>query len=446
MRPGQGGADPYVPGHGDLSYEVMHYELTLAYAVRSNLLEGTAVIRARAVGDLSSIRLDLFGLRPAKVAVAVGSGRTSVTVRRFKTTRGVLTITLADPIAAGSDVEVTVKYGGNPTVMPEPWLDAAGWEELEDGVIVAAQPHGAPTWFPCNDRPSSKATYGLTITLPAEYHVEFSGEPVSVRRKGASRTWVFRQDEPMASYLATVQIGQYRVTKQRGPVPMRVVAPPDLGGPGFEASFGRQPEMMATFIEAFGPYPFPGYTTVITDDALDIPLESQALSTFGRNFASTDWDSVRLVAHELAHQWFGNAVTLRHWKDIWLHEGFACYAEWVWSQASGGASAQHWAEHHYARLRMHGTTGILSDPTPRAMFDDWVYKRGALTLHAVRLRVGDTAFFAILRSWVATHRGGSVTTQQFVEHASTQAGVDLGPLFDAWVNRPELPPAPVPAG
>lgn len=430
------GADPYVPGHGDLSYDVLHYDLTLDYALPSNRLVGQAVLRCRAVAELSVVRLDLHALKALKVAV---SGRRAP---KFRSVRGKLTLRLDRPVPAGEEFTVTVRYAGNPTPVRKPALDAAGWEELEDGVIVAAQPHGAPSWFPCNDRPSSKATYTLTIAASADYHVEFSGEPVGVRRKGAARIWTFRQEAPMASYLATVQIGRYQVTPLPAPVPMRVVAPAGIKRNGFAASFGRQPQMMAFFIDRFGPYPFSSYTCVITDDELEIPLESQSLSTFGRNFASGDWDCVRLVAHELAHQWFGNAVTLREWKGIWLHEGFACYAEWLWSEQSGGRTAAWWARHHHERLRGLPHDLVLSDPGPALMFDDRVYKRGALTLHALRTVVGDPTFFDILRSWVATHTGGSVTTEQFVAHSSVRAGADLSALFDAWLHRPELPPLP----
>lgn len=427
------GADPYVPGHGDLSYDVLHHDLTLDYSVVSNRLEGEAVLRCRAVGRLTELRLDLR-LRADKVSVG---GRPP---RRFRVADGKLVITLVEPVEPGSELSVRIRYSGNPRPLAKRGLDAAGWEELEDGVIVASQPHGAPSWFPCNDRPSSRSTYQLTLTTSADYHVEFSGEPVSVRRGGATRTWRFRQDRPIAPYLATVQIGRYQVSTQKAVVPMRVVGPPGIRDNGFSASFGRQPAMMAYFVEAFGPYPFDSYTCVITADDLEIPLESAALSTFGRNFASADWDSVRLVAHEMAHQWFGNAVTVASWRDIWLHEGFACYAEWLWSEESGRRTADAWARHHHGLLAGgHHQPAPLVDPTVRHMFDDWVYKRGALTLHALRREVGDATFFAILRSWVAGHRWESVTTAQFVAHCGDVAGRDLAPLLAPWLHARELP-------
>ena len=194
--------------------------------------------------------------------------------------------------------------------------------------------------------------------------------------------------------------------------------------------------MMAFFESVFGDYPFDDYTVVVTDDPLEIPLESQSLSTFGRNFASADWDCVRLVAHELAHQWFGNAVTLREWKDIWLHEGFACYAEWLWSEESGRESADEQAAHHHDKLADLDQDLLLADPGPALMFDDRVYKRGALLLHALRATVGDKDFFEILQTWVSRFAGGNADTADFEALAAEVSGESLEPLFDAWLRSP----------
>jgi aminopeptidase len=213
--------------------------------------------------------------------------------------------------------------------------------------------------------------------------------------------------------------------------------------PRFDHDFGRQPQMMAEFVKRFGPYPFTGYTVVVTDDELEIPIEAQGLSIFGANHCDGQRGSERLVAHELAHQWFGNSLTVRRWRDIWLHEGFACYAEWIWSEASGGPSADRLARAARNSLARERQDLVIGDPGPRQMFDDRVYKRGALTLHTLRLYLGDSIFFALLQDWTARYRHSSVTTAEFTDLAGHYSAVPLRLLWDTWLYErplPELPP------
>ncbi|WP_341856826.1 M1 family aminopeptidase [Brachybacterium sp. GPGPB12] len=193
----------------------------------------------------------------------------------------------------------------------------------------------------------------------------------------------------------------------------------------------------------YGPYPFPSYTAVITEDELEIPLESQALSTFGRNHLAEDWEAERLTAHELSHQWFGNAVTLKRWQDIWSHEGFACYSEWLWAEETGRSTLEDEARRHHAALAESPEDLLVADPGPELMFDDRLYKRGALALHALRRRVGDETFFPLIRSWLAQNLGGSVTTEMFEEHAARESGEDLTDLFAAWLHDEEPRTCPI---
>jgi aminopeptidase N len=426
--------EPYIPDHGDDSFDVVHYSLGLGYKIIGNRLDGDAVLSCTALTDTTTVTLDLAGLRVAKVFLDAQPAQFTHRGSRLR---------IRARLAAGQEFELRVKYAGSPGTLKARHLDDAGWEELTDGVIVAAQPHGAPTWFPCNDRPSNKATYAATLAAPSDYYVAMSGSLTDTRRRGSVTEWTWEMPQPMAPYLATVQIGRYEARDLGNGVV--VIAPPDLGGEGYDASFGEQPAMMEFFESAFGTYPFDDYTVVVTDDPLEIPLESQSLSTFGRNFASADWDAVRLVAHELSHQWFGNAVTLREWRDIWLHEGFACYAEWLWSEESGRESAAARAAHHHAVLDELDQDLLLADPGPALMFDDRVYKRGALTLHALRTVVGDHDFFDILREWVERFGGGNATTADFESLAGEISGESLDGLFDAWLRSTPLPALPVPS-
>ncbi|MBZ2198620.1 M1 family metallopeptidase [Occultella gossypii] len=426
------GADHYVPGHGDTSYSVHRYELEIEYRPGVHQLTGTAVITAVAETDLTRFALDLHALRVTKV-------RLDAAHAKYTHRSGRLVIKPREQITAGTAFTVTVHYDGPPETVPG--IDGeAGFEELEDGAIIASQPHGAPSWFPCNDRPSDKASYAISVTVPNEYLVVANGTSTGSRRRSSRTTWTFDQPEPMATYLATVQIGRYTISDDGGSPALRIAQPAGSNGK-VKATFGRQREMMRLFERLYGPYPFAcGYTVVVTPDDLEIPLEAQGLSIFGANHLSTDWETQRLVAHEMSHQWFGNSLTLQHWSDIWLHEGFACYSEWLWSEAGGGPSAAEHAARQAKRLAALDQDLVLADPGPELMFDDRIYKRGALALHALRLRIGDEPFFDLLRTWAITYRHGGVTTQLFTDLAQERTGVDLEEFFTSWLWSKPLPP------
>jgi aminopeptidase N len=427
--------DPYLPDRVPGGLDVDRYELDLGYRVATNRLDGVARVHARAADDLDRLSLDLVGLTVSRVLV---DGRRP---GRFAVRDGRLEVRLARRITAGAPLVVEVHYSGAPGPRTGPWGEV-GWEELTDGVIVAGQPDGAPSWFPCDDRPSAKAAFSIAITTEAGYEVACNGVLRSRRARSSRVRWEFEQPEPTAPYLATVQIGRYeRTDLAAGPVPQGVLAPPRLRD-AVAHDLAAQPAMMALFCDRFGPYPFPRYDVVVTDDPLEIPLEAHGLSVFGANHTDGRGGSQRLVAHELAHQWFGNSLTAATWQDIWLHEGFACYAEWLWEEQAGGRTADAHARTWRGRLALLPRTIVIGDPGPEHMFDDRVYKRGALTLHALRLTLGDAAFFDVLRAWTARHRHGTVTTTGFVACVADVAGVDVSGLVAEWVGRPALPRLP----
>jgi aminopeptidase N len=433
------GADPYLPGHGDGRFSVEHYALDLEYTIRSNHLEGHALLRLTALETLPEVVLDLHALEVTSLRV------TGATVARWTHRASRLRIRLRTPAAPDAELTVAISYRGRPRPMPGP-DGPTGWEELVDGVLVAAQPHGAPTWFPCNDRMADKATYTVTVRTDPGYRAVSNGTLTAQRRVGRRVEWVHEQSEPMSTYLATLQVGRYVLEGQAGGVVPMALAVTPARMPAARAAFADQPRMLDTFSALFGPYPFDTYTVVVTDDPLEIPLESQTLSAFGTNHLSRGWDNQRLIAHELAHQWFGNTVTAASLRDIWLHEGFACYAEWLWSESIGRTTAQEEAVRHHALLARLPQDLVLTDPGPRRTFDDRVYKRGALTLHTLRRAVGDDLFFAVLRAWVDVHRFGTVTTADFLELVRDETAVDPEQLLGPWLRQRALPPlVPAPA-
>jgi aminopeptidase N len=426
--------DEYLPKNGDPGYRVSRYELDLEYKVSINRLSGSATITAVTLTELEQFTLDLSpALTVSKVSV---NGKRAP---QFSSRGGKLRIALASRLASGVELSVVVRYGGSPKPLRSLWGDV-GFEELTDGVLVVGQPNGAASWFPCNDHPSAKASFHIRISTESRYRVVANGTLVSRRVRASQTVWTYEQPEPTSSYLVTLQIGNYdlaRLTKR--PVPIKAALPERLRR-NFDHDFARQPEMMKLFVELFGQYPLAnGYTVVVTDDDLEIPLEAQGISIFGANHCDGTGASERLIAHELAHQWFGNSVTARQWRDIWLHEGFACYAEWLWSEHSGGPSADELARRYLEQLREKPQDLLLADPGPRQMFDDRVYKRGALTLHALRGLLGDEKFFALLKDWTTRYRHGTVVSEDFTDLAAGYSNVPLRPLWDAWLYSTPVP-------
>lgn len=425
--------DPYAPGHGHAEYRVRSYDLELEYKVPSNRLAGQAVITAVAAVPLAKLALELASTMTV-TKVSVGKARAV----KFNHRRGRLAITLPAAVPAGAELRITVRYNGNPAPIDGPWGES-GFEELTEGALVAGQPTGAPSWFPCNDHPGDKAGYRISITTDSPYLALANGELVSRKVRAGHTTWVYEQPAPMAAYLATLQIGRYELAGEPSPVPIRSAVPAALRA-NYAHDFARQPQMMALFEELFGPYPFSSYTVVVTEDELEIPVEAQALSVFGANHCDGTRREERLVAHELSHQWFGNSLGLRRWQDIWLNEGFACYAEWLWSERSGGPSAAKLAASARDRLARLPQDLLPVDPGPDLMFDDRLYKRGALTLHALRTALGDGPFFALLREWTRRHRHATVDTASFIALAGEFATAPLQSLWERWLLNPAVPP------
>ena len=431
--------DPYLPTAGNFGYRVSRYELELEYKVAINRLAGTATVTTVTLAELQTFSLDLSSaLSVAKVTV---NGKRP---KHFRTDRDKLHITLADRLPAGAAMTVAVRYSGTPRPKRTPWGEV-GFEELTEGALVAGQPNGASSWFPCDDHPSAKASFRVQIATESAYLTLANGKLLSRRARAGMTTWTYEQSEPTSTYLITLQVGPYtRRRMAKNGVEIFSVLPDRLRRE-FDHDFGRQPQMMKLFVKLFGPYPLAdGYTVVVTDDDLEIPLEAQGISIFGANHCDGRRGSERLVAHELAHQWFGNSVTAQRWRHIWLHEGFACYAEWLWSDHCGERSADDWARHYHRRLVDSPQDLVLADPGPQDMFDDRVYKRGALALHTLRRRIGDDSFFALLREWTSRYRHASVVTDDFIALAAQYTEDSLRPLWAAWLYSAEVPPLDLP--
>ncbi|MEU3606158.1 M1 family metallopeptidase [Streptomyces sp. NPDC035033] len=431
--PGAAGLrDPYFPKLGNGGYDVRRYALDLAFDPETGRLDGTARITARATQDLSALNLDLAGLTVGRASV---DGEPAAVNRAADE----LTLRPRDELREGAEFTVTVDYAGVPEPLTDPDGSTEGWMNTAEGAVAVGEPAGSMTWFPGNHHPSDKAVYEIALTAPSgltalSNGVRVSTEPVS---GGRTRT-VWRQSEPMASYLATVMIGRYATTTGTAldGIPVVTAVEPSLAAAtaGLRAEL---PELLARQQERFGPYPFGAAGAVVTTDGLlGYALETQTRPVF----PAAAFDRTTLV-HELAHQWFGNSVTPETWRDLWLNEGFATYAEWLYEEEYGSVPTRQSFEAAFAE-DANWAFPPADPPTAENLFDPPVYQRGAMVLHELRETVGDRVFDELLRGWAAKYRHANASTEDFTAYAEEVAGRDLGALWDVWLygdGRPEEP-------
>jgi aminopeptidase N len=427
--------DPYFPLTGNGGIDVTHYTLDLHYtppgpepAPLEGTLRATATIDLVPTQDLDRFNLDLRGLTATRVQI----GGRSVA---FSQEENELVVTPRPKLRRGHAVRVVVRYGGTTTRPTDIEGALYGWVTTRDGAMVANEPDGAATWFPVNDHPRDKATYDFEVDVPEGLVAVANGNLVCRRSAGGRTTWSWHAPDQMAAYLATVSVGNFELRTYSAPNGLKIIDAVDRDVPATaDDGLTQQGEMLVYFASLFGKYPFVSAGGIVDDDSVGYALATQTRPLYSR-FASEG-----TVAHEIAHQWFGDAVSPRRWQDIWLNEGWATYGSWLWAEHDGGATAQANFEDVMAiPATDEFWDAVIADPGPLGLFIDPVYDRGGAALHALRVKIGDADFFELARRWLRRYDDSSATTEDFEALAGRVSGQDLDHFFEVWLHTGTKP-------
>ena len=433
--PGSDGiGDSYFPLYGNGGYDVEHYDLSIRYSPGSDRLVGDATITAQATMDLSRFNLDFVGLQIDSITVD-GADATWAREQGHE-----LVVTPPQALLLNSTFVVRVAYAGVPKSFND--LVPGGVVTTDDGAIFIGEPQAAAAWFPVNDHPKDKATYDIDLTVPDRLKAISNGRFIGRTPAGTGRTtWSWQVTDPMASYLATAAIGRFQLFRRVTDDGIHVLDAIDPRAPDEARRSLQKEERIVRFLaNQFGPYPFDDLGGIVDRARLGYALETQTRPVYDSHFFRGHVNTF-VVTHELAHQWFGDLVSIDDWQHIWLNEGFATYAEWLYFQDRGFGTPQGFSNYWCRNLPPpHSFWKVPpGDPGADRLFDIAVYQRGAMTLQALRKSVGSAAFFDILRTWVVDRANGTGNTDQFIQLAESVSGVQLDALFDEWLFTPEKP-------
>ena len=340
-------------------------------------------------------------------------------------------------IGDGATFLATIRYKGRPKQVSNPDGSKDGWTKTGDGAVALGEPQQTPSWIPVNDHPTDKATWTLRFTTPRDLIAISNGELTNKERTDKKTITEWEQSEPMASYLALAAIGKFRFDE--GEVDGHpYVGAVDRRIPKFVVGEIRErTETAHEFLEGVaGPYPFTATGALIDPSDLNFAMETQTRSYY------PDPPPLQLVIHEVAHQWFGDSVSVERWKDIWLNEGFATYMEWLYQEEQGNESAQHRFERLYA---VNGPGSSFWNPPPadpggpENLFAFSVYDRGAMALQVLREEIGNADFREILETWAQDNQFGNASTQDLYDLIEVVTGEPRPDSFDEWLYETGKP-------
>ena len=450
---GEGIGDSLYPRLGGSGYDVERYRIEMLYDPTSRQISGTSAISAMATGDLDLFSLDFFGLEARGVSI---NGLEA----DYQQVAEELIIDPPQMFQDGDPLNVVIVYEGVVTARPAQAIQGftAGGHWAADGETFFAlnEPDGSAAWAPFNDHPLDKALVTLEVGVPVGWTAVSGGRLEDYREEGQTAVYTWSMEHPVAPYLIPLAIGRFSSRSEPDWLGLEITTwyPQGMDTALLEP-MSRHDEYLQFLSKVFGPYPFESIGALVVEAGVGLALEHQTLPTYD---LSAVWDGV--VIHELAHQWFGDSVSVADWSDIWLNEGPATLAEWLWTEETSGVAAydQLVADNYRlfsgerfandsvsAEQAAAAAIGRFYPPgVPLAddLFNYSVYARGALALVALRDEMGDDQFFGMLRSWLDTHRYANASTADFLSLTEETGGPAVRQLVKSWIYDPLLPPMP----
>jgi aminopeptidase N len=421
--------DPYAPELGNSGYDVQHYNLQLNLDPSRAVVDGVVTIQS--TGTLPAIdrlSLDFSGFEIR--ALTVDDQDAS-----FERAGGKLWIDLPEVVLEGDSFTIKISYAGEPLVEPSPYVPFLGHVGLffpGSTIFTLSEPDGAHYWFPCNDHPRDKATFSFQLTVPSEMVGVANGSlQDTIQNPDGTRTYLWEDPYPTATYLAVVGVGNYDLLEFNSPdgIPVRNYIYPDLNTE-FNSAAQITGEALDWMASQYGPYPFDNFG-YMTSRLVGLASETQTMVVLPEISINEE-----TLIHEMAHMWFGDWVSLNTWADMWLKEGPAIYTYLLWQTRDNPQDLDIFMADRTAKLLAHPDGYALENLPKSQLLGTDTYWKGAAVFHALRKEIGDEAFFDGLRTYLENYGGGNASYQDFKAVMESMSGSSLDEFFEQWVETP----------
>ena len=442
-------------------WKAEHYEVKMKIDPKRQTVQSTARISGTGLQESSSIPLDLAAF-PGAVSVVDGNG----TRQNFQRTDDGLAV--VSQLRTDQPFSLEVQFQGQPQAVSHPGVPAdLGWLSNDSSTVTFNGAARSSSWLPGDDNPSNKATYDFLIEVPKNHFAVANGKLMEERvLEDGSKSFRYQSRFPMASYLASVNTFDEREFSRTKVAPDFEVVHPRSMEKQVRSEFKNHQKMMNFLESRLGSYPFESYGAVVTnlpvdsyksrftdgentyeaDSKFEIAFEAQTRPIFQADSITGNGDFEPTILHEMAHQWFGNAVTMAEDKDIWVNEAFPSYSGYLWQEEKSGSEVfEQEMKSLYDFVEPHTFTDTMANPDRDKLFSQENYARMTLSMHALRRKLGDEKFYSTLAGAVETHKYESVDVATLAHTMNTLNGGRLGGFFHQWLHQTQLPPYPTAA-